>query len=1054
MTTKRTLFRLLSVAACCLVPLGAQANDIEPGKEYYTAIKAVNPIVLDGDLSEWSGSTLLADPSFSFPKGSGSDPDVEGEFIFFEEWQGGTWTGPDDQTSAVQVVYDEENVYFGFIVTDEYHENAANSAWNGDSVQLMIANDARDTQIALYNYALGGVEEDLGEIIVMHEAGPGGTEAVIVRDGENKQTIYEIKLPKASMELETLGAGTQFGLGMAINDGDKDTPGQKGWSGLGAHSIVHGKSPEETARVTLARANDMEPGKEFHSAIRAPGEIVLDGELGEAEWRGVPVLSDPRFTLEKGVGSRSGAEMTLHEEWQGGTWTGPDDQTSAVQIAYDDDNVYFGFTVTDEYHENAANSAWNGDSVQLMIANDKTDTQIALYNYALGGVEGDLGEVIVMHEAGPGETEAVVKRNAETMRTIYEIKLPKASMELEELTSGVQFGLGMAINDGDEQTPGQKGWGGLGAHSIVHGKTPQETALVTLDGYAPPQEPCFASAVAPPLPATPDIFSFRGNSAGGCEIDPESAELLIDGEPVSLEVIPASLGATDFRHVFPEVPAGGSEHSWSLKVSDTSGNTVIDLVGDFIAPRFAQLTPEMQVPRVDKTKPGFIWRIFQNELYTHNSLTETELALAGELVDPVTGEAISDNNADDGIIGPAIGPGQPGPAELIEFEIPTVINLNALPVEGSPAGTPSFGDDDQMPGVPGINDSQDGADGEIITFVEFPAGRLTLGVNSDDGFRMEGGLGDQAETLGEFGRARGSFDSFFRFEVQEAGIYPIRVIWFNGGGGATIELFVVQEDGTKVLLNDVANGGFATYRSAPEEFLITEIDRTDNDVALTWQSKEGRYYAVETSSDLNAWETLITEYPEGGAAGERTSYTDMDIPEDVASGALYYRVRQVPAPALLSTDFEAGEEGWTAISDSGDNWELGTPAAEGITTAASGANAWGVNLDDNYTPGTFAFLRSPVVDVSSDNSPKLSFNYFIDSTFEVEGGQLRFLDEEGNLLAAIEEIFSGQSETWLPYSVRFPAAARGGKVIVEFAFLTDGDDEVGAGWYIDDVRID
>jgi hypothetical protein len=284
----------------------AQANDIEPGKEYYTAIKAPTPIVLDGDLSEWRGAMLLADPRFAIPKGSGD----EGELVFFEEYAGGTWTGPDDQTSAVQVVYDDDNVYFGFTVTDDYHENAANSAWNGDSVQLMIANDARDTQIALYNYALGGIENETGDVIVMHEAGPATgadaaqTEAVIVRNSETKRTYYEIKLPKETLGLEELKGGVRFGLGMAINDGDEDTPGQKGWGGLGAHSIVFGKSPTETALVTLATSNDIEPGKEYYFANEAPGAITLDGQLDD--WRGIPVLADPRFTIPKGS-ARDGA---------------------------------------------------------------------------------------------------------------------------------------------------------------------------------------------------------------------------------------------------------------------------------------------------------------------------------------------------------------------------------------------------------------------------------------------------------------------------------------------------------------------------------------------------------------------------------------------------------------------------------------------------------------------------------------------------------------------------------------------------------------------------
>ena len=194
----------LLAAASLLVSIEAKANDIEPGKEFYTAIKTRTPIVIDGNLSEWGPAQLLADPRFYIPKGSGTNDPPTGTLVFFEEYAGGTWTGPDDHTSAVQVVYDDDNVYFGFVVTDDYHENSANSAWNGDSVQLMIANEARDTQIALYNYALGGVEGALGEVIIMHEAGPGGTEAVVTRNAETKRTIYEIKLPKASLGLETL----------------------------------------------------------------------------------------------------------------------------------------------------------------------------------------------------------------------------------------------------------------------------------------------------------------------------------------------------------------------------------------------------------------------------------------------------------------------------------------------------------------------------------------------------------------------------------------------------------------------------------------------------------------------------------------------------------------------------------------------------------------------------------------------------------------------------------------------------------------------------------
>jgi len=720
------------------------------------------------------------------------------------------------------------------VVTDEYHENAANSAWNGDSVQLMIANATRDQQVALYNYALGGTEEELGEVIVMHEAGPGGTEAIVKRNTATKRTTYEIKLPKEALALERLEGGVQFGLGMAINDGDKDAPGQQGWGGLGAHSIVFGKTPGETALVTLARSNDIEPGKEIYSASAAPKPIVLDGSL--AEWTGVPVLSDPRFSVPKG--SARNGNLVLFELYDAGgpgtaVWTGPDDHTSAVQIVYDANNVYFGFVVTDEYHENAANSAWNGDSVQLMIANGAQDAQVALYNYALGGTEEELGEVIVMHEAGPGGTEAVVTRNSTTKRTTYEIKLPKEALGLERLELGTRFGLGMAINDGDKDAPGQQGWGGLGAHSIVFGKTPGETALVTLGVGATGGDILFLSAIKDSI----DGFSFRANDKGGSIVDPASAKLIIDGQVVPLTAKPKNIDATDFEYVRTTPFPPSSDHEYVIEVKDTQGRTV-SATATFRTPYYAILNRSMQAQSVDTSKSGFIWSVFQNETYTHTSLAQTELALAGQLKD-ADGNPVTDNYAEPTAIGVALANGV-RVGSLVKFEIPTVLNLSQ--VGGEANG--NFPDDGQMPGIPGANGSDDGIDAEILSFVDLPAGWITLGVNSDDGFRAQAGYLNVAADrvlLGEFDGGRGASDTTFRVLVQDAGVYPVRIIYQDGAGGGNIEFFSVKADGTKVLINDTANGGARAYRTgqAPnkptEAPRFTGIQRNANgSITITW----------------------------------------------------------------------------------------------------------------------------------------------------------------------------------------------------------------------------
>jgi len=817
MLKKRNL--LLAATAAFALQFTAKANDIEPGKEYYTAIKAPNPIVLDGDLSEWEGAQLLADPRFAIPKGSARD----GDLVFFEEYNGGSWTDPDDQTSAVQVVYDDDNVYFGFTVTDDYHENAANSAWNGDSVQLMIANETRDQQIALYNYALGGIEGETGDIIVNHEAGPAAaadadqTEAVIVRNEETKRTYYEIKLPKSTLGLDELKGGVRFGLGMAINDGDEDTPGQKGWGGLGAHSIVFGKSPEETAVVTLATSNDIEPGKEFYIANPVPGAldtktgtlgtsaenpIVLDGDLGE--WTGVPVLADPRFSIPKG--SKRDGDAVLFEEYNGGSWTGPDDQTSAVRIAYDADNVYFGFVVTDDYHENAANSAWNGDSIQLMIANANQDQQVALYNYALGGIENETGDIIVNHEAGPAAaadaepTEAVVVRDERTKRTTYEIKLPKSSLGLETLELGTQFGLGMAINDGDEDTPGQKGWGGLGAHSIVFGKSPEETALVTLGVGSGNPGGIFISAPGADI----DSFFFRANDNGDSVVDPASGKLILNGQEVALEVSDKKVDAYDFTYSVDGRFDPGTTLNYVIEVSDTLGKKVSDS-GSITTPAYGLLLATMLASDVDTSKPGFNFKVWQSDQYNHgNNLVNVEALLDAA---PEVDGATIDNDAYSDEAGPASGAGDLV-GHMMHYEIPTVINLNGY---ANQVDLGNFQPDDVMPGIPGNFGYYDGIAAEITTFIEFPTeGLVTMGVNSDDGFQLTMGAINDKVNATIAAKAAGVSDTTFIVDVREPGIYPVRIVYYSQGGDAGIELYTEDENGEKTLVN--ADGGLKAYR--------------------------------------------------------------------------------------------------------------------------------------------------------------------------------------------------------------------------------------------------
>ncbi|MBU6402955.1 MAG: hypothetical protein KGS61_21755, partial [Verrucomicrobia bacterium] len=61
-------------------------------------------------------------------------------------------------------------------------------------------------------------------------------------------------------------------------------------------------------------------------------------------------------------------------------------------------------------------------------------------------------------------------------------------------------------------------------------------------------------------------------------------------------------------------------------------------------------------------------------------------------------------------------------------------------------------------------------------------------------------------TLGQFNGGRGSSDTLFGFNVPAAGVYPLRLMWFNGTGGANCEWFTIDRaSGKYTLINDATS---------------------------------------------------------------------------------------------------------------------------------------------------------------------------------------------------------------------------------------------------------
>ena len=111
---------------------------------------------------------------------------------------------------------------------------------------------------------------------------------------------------------------------------------------------------------------------------------------------------------------------------------------------------------------------------------------------------------------------------------------------------------------------------------------------------------------------------------------------------------------------------------------------------------------------------------------------------------------------------------------------------------------------------------------EATGIITIPAaGTYTFGVNSDDGFELKvGPVGGALTTVCNYDGGRGASDTLGTFTFGAAGEYQIRVMIFQGGGGAGGEVFAAQGNfgswnATNFhLIGDTAAGGLAV-KSVP-----------------------------------------------------------------------------------------------------------------------------------------------------------------------------------------------------------------------------------------------
>jgi hypothetical protein len=194
--------------------------------------------------------------------------------------------------------------------------------------------------------------------------------------------------------------------------------------------------------------------------------------------------------------------------------------------------------------------------------------------------------------------------------------------------------------------------------------------------------------------------------------------------------------------------------------------------------------------------------------------------------------------------------------------------------------------------------------------------------------------------------------------------------------------------------------------------------------------------------------------------------------ETIALGGdptLFYRLEGFPVPParFFSETFDSVgapdlPEGWTTDANESDAgttvWELGNTtggAANGPATANSPDNCFGTNISSNYGDGTGIALQTPLINLTDASIASLGFSFFVDTPEGEESGRVNLKNADGTLIQeAFGSFFWGQSEGWTQFSMRLPSEALGKEVILEFEFLSGGNADHGAGWYIDDVVVD
>ena len=160
---------------------------------------------------------------------------------------------PGDLSATGAVAWDAKALHLVVTVTDDTHRNERQdgSLWDGDSIQLGIAQDAGREGVDHCEISVGlgkaGPQAWIHRNFSGCPTGPGTFPVDVRRKGT--QTIYELAIPWKALGIKDAKVGKWLGLGLVVNESDD---GKRGW--LGWHEgIATDKNPALYGQIVLGK---------------------------------------------------------------------------------------------------------------------------------------------------------------------------------------------------------------------------------------------------------------------------------------------------------------------------------------------------------------------------------------------------------------------------------------------------------------------------------------------------------------------------------------------------------------------------------------------------------------------------------------------------------------------------------------------------------------------------------------------------------------------------------------------------------------------------------